>query len=86
MIFIPNDKSAKVLKPCEEAFDLPASPVATQRTAILGDGFAPIAFVRSNHLHASFFGQTSIQWAISSFNFRGPASLERRAAQPARRC
>jgi len=61
MIFIPNDKSAKVLKPCEEAFDLPASLVATQRTAILSGGLTPIAFVRSDHLHASFFGQTSVQ-------------------------
>jgi hypothetical protein len=62
MMFVPDDKSAEVLKPRKEAFDLPSPLVATQRTTILGDRLASPASVRSNHLHRSFFGEASVQW------------------------
>lgn len=61
MIFVADDKSAEVLKPGKQAFDFPATFVSTQRSAVLGGRFAAIASMRSNHLHAAFFGQPAIQ-------------------------
>jgi hypothetical protein len=34
--FVSRDDSPKVLKPCEQAFDLPATIITAKRAAILG--------------------------------------------------
>jgi len=61
MVFVPNDTSAQVLKPREEAFDLRTSLVATQRTAVLGRDPGPMVGMGRNHLDAAFVGQTRVE-------------------------
>jgi hypothetical protein len=46
----PGDKSAEVMHPGEESFDLPSLLVASKLAPVLG--FASIAKVRSDHLNA----------------------------------
>jgi len=61
MILVANDKSAEVLKPGKQAFDLPPTFVPTQRSPVLGGRFASVASMGSNHLHASVLVQPTIQ-------------------------
>ena len=61
MIFVPDNQATEVLKPREETFDFPASPVATQWTTVLRDGLASATAMWSDHLDASFFGEASVQ-------------------------
>ena len=51
VMFVSNDQSAEVLKPSEKPFDLPAAPVPTKRSTVLGrcDSVSPM---RSDHLDA----------------------------------
>jgi hypothetical protein len=61
MIFVSNDESPEVLKPREEAFGLSSLLVATQGTAVLGDGLGPTASVRRYHLDASLSGKRGVE-------------------------
>ena len=45
---------SEVLKPSEQALNLPSSLVAPQRSAVLRRGFLSVRLVRCNHLDASF--------------------------------
>src|SRR3984893_14870063 len=49
------------MEPREQAFDLPAAPVATQYAAVLRRSVASRAFVRSDHLHAKAFTNLCVQ-------------------------
>jgi len=59
MKFISYDKAAEILQPCEEAFNLPAAAVTSQRAAILR--FAPFLPVRGNHFDAPVLFQLGIK-------------------------
>ena len=61
MIFITNNQTAKVLKPSEQAFNLPSLSISPQDSTILGHSLSSIPFVRCDHLNTSFFGQPFIQ-------------------------
>ena len=61
MILVANDKSPEVLKPSEQAFDLPPTFVPTQRSPVLGGRFTSVSSMRSNHLHAPLLGQPTVQ-------------------------
>lgn len=56
---VANDQAAKVLQPSEETFDLPATAVAAERSAILG-GILPVASMGRDHFDAQR-SQFSIQ-------------------------
>src|SRR6266849_825645 len=43
---IANNQVAEVAEPCEGAFDFPAPSVASQRSSVLGHGFASIPAMR----------------------------------------
>ena len=61
MIFITNYKTTKVLKPCEEPFNLPAFLISPQYPTVLSHRFDSVSFMGSNKLNASFLGQAIIQ-------------------------
>jgi hypothetical protein len=61
MIFIPHNQATEVLKPSEEAFDIPSALHSAQRAAILGCGFLPIRTMRSNQLNPAFFAESLIK-------------------------
>src|ERR1700756_4503775 len=50
---VANDQSAKVAEPGESALYLPATPVSTQRSAILRARLAAIPAMRCNQLNSS---------------------------------
>src|SRR5277367_842014 len=60
MIFVTDHQPAEVEQPCKEAFDLPAPPVSSQRTSVLG-GFTPVDFVGRNHFRAVLLHQLFIE-------------------------
>ena len=62
MIFITNNKTTKVLKPCKESFNLPAFLVTPQYPAILCRRFYSIGFMWGDQFNASLLGQPLIQW------------------------
>ncbi len=51
---VASDEPAKAHHPCKQALDVPSTPVATKRAAILGDAF-PQRMMRSDHLDAHLF-------------------------------
>jgi len=61
VILVANDKSAEVLKPSKQAFDLPSTFVPTQRPPVLGGRPASLASMRSYHLDASLLVQPTVQ-------------------------
>ena len=61
MVFPANHDAAIVMKPREQALDLPAATIAAQRAAVLGDRFAPVPPVRRDQLHTESFPQALIQ-------------------------
>lgn len=52
-------KSAEVLQPCEESFDLPAAHIAAKRSSVLS--FPSFASVGSDHLDAVQLAEPRIQ-------------------------
>ena len=50
---VADHESAEVAQPREGAFDGPASPVAAQRSAVLGRWLAPILAMRGDQLDAA---------------------------------
>ena len=52
MVLVANVQAAKMIEPAEEAFDLPAAPVASERPAVLSWRLDAIDFVRGNQLDA----------------------------------
>src|SRR5271166_3575598 len=61
VVFPANDDATKVMKPREQAFDLPAATVATQCAAVLCGFFASRAFVRSDQLHTEPLANVCVQ-------------------------
>ena len=58
--FVPGDDSSEVLKPREQAFDLPATDVAAERASILS--LRPsIRSMRGDHFDPAFFPQPFVQ-------------------------
>ena len=53
-VFMPDNQSAKVLEPSEQAFDLPTPAIPAESPPVLGFGPAAIALVRSNHFDPLF--------------------------------
>src|SRR3989338_7883892 len=51
-ILVPDHEAAVVPQPREEAFDFPASAIATQRTTVLGGGLHAIRAVGTDELDA----------------------------------
>jgi hypothetical protein len=62
VVFPANDDAAKVVKPREQALDLPATPVATQYPTILRCFSAARGVVWSNQLHTKTFANLGVQW------------------------
>src|SRR5580693_7870343 len=60
-MFPANHYAAIVMKPREQALDLPAATIAAQRAPVLGDRFAPVPAVRRDQFHAKSFPQALIQ-------------------------
>lgn len=59
MVFPASNQAARVVEPSEEAFDLPASTVPSEGSAVLGAA-APRA-IRRNHLDAIVVAQLRIE-------------------------
>src|SRR5271169_7230855 len=84
VVFPTNDNATKIMKPREQALDLPTTPVTTQYPTVLRRGFASLGFVRSNQLHTEPLANLHIQWvtvvsavADQSFgSFRKEAALD----------
>ena len=58
--FVSGDDSSEVLKPCEQAFDLPATYVAAERASILS--LRPsIRSMRGDHFNPAFLPQPFVQ-------------------------
>src|SRR5208337_2345966 len=76
VVFPANDGAAKVMKPGEQPFDLPATPVAAQNTAVLRRHSDAHEFVRRDELHAVSFVDALVQRiavisAVADHAFRG---------------
>jgi len=64
--FVARDQSAEVLQPTDRAFDFPATPIASQSSAILSGRLDSVAAMRADQLDAAPL-QALTQWiAISS--------------------
>ena len=61
VVFPANDHTTKVMKPSEQALDLPTSPVAAQHATILRGFRTTCAVVRSNQLHAEALTNLPVQ-------------------------
>ena len=48
MLFVANGQASELIQPTKEAFDLPASPSASQRPPGLDRRFRPVLFVGSD--------------------------------------
>jgi hypothetical protein len=62
VVFPTADQSAKIVKPCEQALDLPAAAVTTQFAAVLGIFPVAIVFVGCDESDAVFLPQALVQW------------------------
>lgn len=60
MVFITNNKTAKVVEPRKNAFDLPPTAVSTKFPTILRLR-QTIAAIRRNQVHAAFIKKTCVQ-------------------------
>jgi len=61
VVFPANDGATKVMKPSEQALDLPTTVVATQAAAVLRGGGYAHKFVRGNELHTVAFQDALVQ-------------------------
>ena len=61
VVFPANDDATKIMKPGKQAFDFPATPVAAQHAAVLGDRSAAVPAVRRDQLHMEMFAYPLIQ-------------------------
>src|SRR5579885_1391305 len=61
VIFPANDGAAKVMKPGEQPFDLPATPVATQNSSVLRRHSDAYEFVGCDQLHPVAFTDALVQ-------------------------
>ena len=61
MIFITDNNTAKIMKPCEESFNFPTARVSSQNSPILSGCFLPIRFMRSDKLNIMRFFQLFIK-------------------------
>src|SRR5579863_4161528 len=61
IVFPANDDASKVMKPSEQALDLPATPVTTQHTAVLRGLPAARRVVRCNQLDAEVLTNSRVQ-------------------------
>ena len=76
VVFPANDGATKVMKPGEQAFDFPATPVAAQNPAVLRRRCDAHEFVRRDELHAISFLDALVQGiavvsAVADHAFRG---------------
>src|ERR1700737_4529195 len=75
-VFPANDGTPKVMKPGEQTFYFPATPVAVQNTAVLRRRCDAHEFVRRDELHAVSFVDALVQGiavisAAADHAFRG---------------
>ena len=56
-----NDDATIIMEPSKQALDFPATTVAAQGAAVLGDGSAPVPTVRRDQLHMELFAYPLIQ-------------------------
>ena len=61
VIFPAHHDATKIMKPREQAFDLPAAAIATQGAAVLGDRLAAVPAVRRDQMHAQGVAQALVQ-------------------------
>jgi hypothetical protein len=61
VVFPANDGATKVMKPSEQALDLPAAAVATQAATVLSRGGHAHKFVRRDELHTVAFLDALVQ-------------------------
>src|SRR5258707_10994433 len=61
VVFPANGGATKVMKPAEQAFDFPATPVAAQNPAVLRRRCDAHEFVRRDELHAVSFLDALVQ-------------------------
>src|SRR5579863_10084587 len=62
VVFPANDDATKVMKPSEQALDLPTAAIPTQATPVLSCGSHAHKFVRRDELHAIAFLDALVQW------------------------
>jgi hypothetical protein len=60
MIFVANDKSAEVVKPCKEAFDFPSASVTPHGATVLGHAYSASP-VGSDEFDAALFFEALVE-------------------------
>jgi hypothetical protein len=76
VVFPANDGTTKVMKPSEQTFHFPPTPVAAQNPAVLRRRCDAHEFVGRDELHAVAFVDALVQWiavvrAVADHAFRG---------------
>src|ERR1700730_13207267 len=61
VVFPANDDATIIMEPSEQTLDFPATAIAAQHAAVLGDRSAPIPAVRRDQLHMETFADPLIQ-------------------------
>ena len=61
VVFPANDDATIIMEPSKQAFDFPATAIAAQHAAVLGDRSAPVPAVRRDQLHMETFAHPLIQ-------------------------
>src|SRR5271156_213121 len=74
VIFPASDDATIIMEPSKQALDFPATTVAAQHAAVLGDGFAAVPAVRRDQFHAQMFAHPLIQ-RIAVIGFVADQSL-----------
>src|SRR5271170_6703639 len=74
MVLPARDDTTIIMEPSKQTLDFPATTVAAQHAAILGDGFAAVPAVRRDQFHAQMFAHPLIQ-RIAVIGFVADQSL-----------
>jgi len=61
MVFVAKNQAPEVLKPGKQPFDFPSARIATKLSAVLGELFAPLFLMRSNHFNATIIQKPLIK-------------------------
>src|SRR6202049_3168880 len=82
VILPANNDATIIMEPSKQAFNFPATTVATQGATVLGDGSAAVAAMRRDQLHMELFAYPLIQ-RIAVVGFIADQSLRRLAEESA---
>src|ERR1700680_2460764 len=82
VILPANNDATIIMEPSKQAFNFPATTVATQGATVLGDGSAAVAAMGRDQLHVELFAYPLIQ-RIAVVGFIADQSLRRLAEESA---